>query len=125
MCCMGVIGLIWFRIGSRNESLKMEMCFPFPKNGQNLLQGFLSSEIYCIHGSPGPNPSKHEGVMFPRNIGILLPTEVASYPRRGPLLHCCENLKTDVVSSLDKRLSHVSVIGIIISYTLRTFIPLL
>jgi hypothetical protein len=44
---MDVIGLlvIWFRIGSRDESLKMEMCFLFPKNGQNLLWGSLSSEI--------------------------------------------------------------------------------
>jgi len=62
--------------------------------------------------------------MFPRNIGILLPTEVASYPRRGPVLHCRENLKTDVMSSLAKRLSHASLIEITISYTSPTFIPL-
>jgi len=99
--------LIWFRIGSRDESLKMRMCFFSQKIYQNVLQGFLSSEIwYCIHGSPGPNPSKHEGVMFPRNIGILLPTEAASYPRRGPVLHRWENLKTEVMSSLAKRLTY-------------------
>jgi len=55
--------------------------------------------------------------MFPRNIGILLPTEAASYPRRGPVLHRCENLKTEVMSSLAKRLSHASIIEITISYT--------
>ena len=31
MCCKGVIGLMWFRIGSRDESLKMECPFFFQK----------------------------------------------------------------------------------------------
>jgi len=64
--------------------------------------------------------------MFPRNIVILLSIEVASYPRRGPVLHCRENLRTDAMSSLAKRLSHVSLIKITIFYTstFRTFIPL-
>jgi len=94
----------------------------FSKKWSKSPLGIPSKIWYCIHGSPGPNPSKHEGVMFPRNIVILLSIEVASYPRRGPVLHCLENLRTDVMSSLAKRLSHVSLIKITIYYT-STFLP--
>jgi hypothetical protein len=56
--------------------------------------------------------------MFPRNIWILLPTEVASYPRRGPVQHCSENLKTDGMSSLAKWLLNASIIEFTVSYTM-------
>ena len=58
-------------------------------------------------------PFQTWGRYVPSDIGILLTTEVASYPRRGPLLHCCENLKTDIMSSLAKRLSHVSLLRLL------------